>query len=299
VLHAYARGESDEFIKPTVIVDAEDKPIGLIKDNDSLIFFNLRSDRARQMCKPFVQDNFEADNTRSFKRRVKPKNMFMVALTDFGPDLGNLITAFPSRDLTDSLPIVLHEYRQLAIAENEKYAHVTYFFNGGYADPVANEKRVIVKSPDLLSYEQVPEMSLEVVTNVVLEGIKKQRYDFITMNVANPDMIAHTGNLQATIQACEYTDKALGQIIDATLERDGLVIVTADHGNAEEIINLKTGDVDTEHSANPVPFIIVRKGPKVKLRSGGKLGDIAPTILELLGVQKPKLMTGKTLIEKL
>lgn len=298
VLHAYARGESDEFIKPTVIVDDHDMPQGLIKDNDAVIFFNLRSDRARQMCKPFVQPDFEKLNPGCFTRRSKPKNLFMVAMTDFGPDLGDLITAFPSRELADSLPMVLHDFRQLAIAENEKYAHVTYFFNGGYADPVANEKRVIVKSPDLKTYDDVPQMSLDEVTRIVVEGIDKERYDFITVNVANPDMIAHTGNLAATIKACEYTDSALGSIIDATMKKDGMVIVTADHGNAEEVINIETGEVDTEHSANHVPFIIVKKGPLPKLRPLGKLADIAPTILELLGVPKPKLMTGRSLIEK-
>ncbi len=298
VLHAYARGESDEFIKPTVIVDDHDAPRGLIKDNDAVIFFNLRSDRARQMCKPFVQSDFENLNPGSFQRQVKPKNLFLVALTDFGPDLGDLITAFPSRDLADSLPMVLHDYRQLAIAENEKYAHVTYFFNGGYANPVANEKRVIVRSPNLKTYEEAPKMSLDEVTRVVIEGLNKKRYDFITMNIANPDMIAHTGNLLATVKACEYTDIALGKIIATALKFDGLVIVTADHGNAEEVINIETGEVDTEHSANPVPFIIVQKGQLPKLRSGGKLGDIAPTILQLLGVPQPKLMTGKSLIIK-
>jgi 2,3-bisphosphoglycerate-independent phosphoglycerate mutase len=298
VLHAYARGESDEFIKPTVIVDDQDKPVGRVQDNDSIIFFNLRSDRARQMCKPFVQENFEQSNKGSFKRRVKPKNLFMVAMTDFGPDLGDLITAFPSREIPDSLPMALRNYRQLAIAENEKYAHVTYFFNGGYADPVAGEKRVIIKSPDMKVYDDAPAMSLEAVIKVVVEGIEKQQYDFITMNIANPDMIAHTGNLAATIKACEYTDAALGKIIDATLKRDGLVIVTADHGNAEEVINIETGEVDTEHSDNPVPFIIVKKGPLPKLRASGKLGDVAPTILQLLGEPKPKLMTGKTLLER-
>lgn len=298
ILHAYAREESDEFIKPTIICDKDGKPRGIIKDNDSVVFFNLRSDRARQMCKPFVQKRFEDLNKGAFKRRKILQGVYLVAMTDFGPDLGEIVTAYPSRDVTDTLQMVLHNYRQMAIAENEKYAHVTYFFNGGYSDPVAGEKRIIVESPHLKMYDKEPQMSLQKTTSLVVEAVKKNLYDFIVMNVANADMVAHTGNLFATIKACEYVDVALGKISSAVLEKKGILIVTADHGNAEELVNKNTGWPDTEHSTSRVPFIVVKGGAKPKLRKKGILGDIAPTILDLLHENKPQLMTGKSLIIK-
>ncbi len=296
--HAYQRGESDEFIQPTIMIDDQDKPVGLLKDNDTVVFFNLRSDRARQLCKPFVQQNFETANKHSFKREKVLKNVFFVAMTDFGPDLGQVITAFPSRDLTETLPMVLKGYRQLAIAESEKYAHVTYFFNGGYADPVVNEDRVIVRSPDLKHYEVNPAMSLPLMTDKVFKAIEQKTHDFVVMNIANADMIAHTGSLSATVEAVEVVDKALARLIPAVLQRDGVAIVTGDHGNAEEVADRQTGLPDTEHSGNPVPFILVRSGAKVNLRKNGVLGDIGPTILEILQIQQPELMTGKSLLIK-
>ena len=298
IFQAYARNESDEFIQPTVIVSNAKKPVGLIKDGDSVIFFNLRSDRARQMCKPFVQENFEQANAGGFKRKKVLKNMFYVAMTDFGPDLGRMVTAYPSRDVIDALPVALKDYRQLAIAENEKYAHVTYFFNGGFADPIAGETRLIIASPNVREYDQKPEMSLALMTETVIKSIRARRYDFIVMNIANPDMIAHTGNLQATIKACEYVDQALKKLVKVVLDQQGIVIVTGDHGNAEGLIDHNNGWPDTEHSTSPVPFIIVRQGAKLALKSGGVLGDIAPTILDLLHQPKPKVMTGKSLIKK-
>ncbi len=298
ILHAYARDESDEFIKPTIICDKNGKPRGVIKDNDAVVFFNLRSDRARQMCKPFVQKRFEDLNAGAFKRRKIMQGLYLVAMTDFGPDLGDIVTAYPSRDITDTLQMVLHNYRQMVIAENEKYAHVTYFLNGGYSDPVAGEKRIIVDSPDLKMYDKEPQMSVQKTSALVVDAIKNNQYDFIVMNIANPDMVAHTGNLFATIKACEFTDVALGAISQAVLNKKGILIVTADHGNAEELVNKNTGWPDTEHSTSRVPFIIVKNGSRPQLRKKGILGDIAPTILDLLRENKPKLMTGKSLIIK-
>ncbi len=296
VLHAYARGESDEFIKPTIIVDEAGKPKGLIKNNDAVIFFNLRSDRARQMCKPFAQTDFYQANKGSFKPTAKPKNLFLVAMTDFGPDMPKLMTAYPSREIVETLPMSLPGYRQLAIAESEKFAHVTYFFNGGYDHPVDGEVREMIPSPNLKHYEDEPLMSLDKTTARVVTAIQKREFDFIVMNIANADMIAHSGKFWATVKACEYTDDALGKITKAVLAKDGICIITADHGNAETVIDPKTGEPETEHSTNPVPFIVVKSGPKLKLRKNGILGDIAPTILELLQLEKPHDMTGKTLI---
>jgi len=268
-----------------------------IADGDSIIFFNLRSDRARQLAKVFVQKDFCDLNKNCFTHRKYLKDLLFVAMTDFGPDLDDILTAFPSVDLKQTLPMQLANLKQLYIAETEKYAHVTYFFNGGYANPVANEARQVIPSPDVISYDQVPAMSSDKLTKEVINNLAKKRYNFTVLNYAAPDMIGHTGNLTAAIECCQLVDGYLGKIIKAYLDIAGTVMVTADHGNIEEMINLATGEIDTEHSTNQVPFIIVNKQLRqVKLRSGGVLGDIAPTILELLDYKKPKEMTGKSLI---
>ncbi|MFH0874184.1 MAG: 2,3-bisphosphoglycerate-independent phosphoglycerate mutase [Candidatus Komeilibacteria bacterium] len=296
VLHAYARGESDEFIKPTVIVAADNQPKGLIKNNDAVVFFNLRSDRARQLCKPFAQDDFLRANKGSFKPKNKPRNLFLVAMTDFGPDMPKLMTAYPGREIVDTLPMALSGYRQLVVAESEKFAHVTYFFNGGYDHPVNGEVREMIMSPDVKHYEDQPQMSLAQTSARVLSAIRNREFDFIVMNIANADMIAHTGKFWATVKACEYTDDALGKITKAVLDKKGICLITADHGNAEGVIDPKTGEPETEHSTNPVPFIIVKAGSRLKLRANGILGDIAPTVLDLLKLEQPHDMTGKSLI---
>ncbi len=297
VLHAYNRGETDEFILPTVIT-SNGKPVGKISDKDSVVFFNLRSDRARQLSKPFTQFDFEKVNAHAFKRLKVLKNVFFVAMTDFGPDLETILTAYPSRDIVDTLPVVLSNFRQLYIAESEKYAHMTYFFNGGYDRPVAGEKRIMVPSPDVLSYKKTPKMGLPSITSQFLKAISSDRYDFIGVNISNADMLAHTGSVPATIEAAEYVDHCLGKMVAAVLAKNGMICITADHGNAEELVNRTTGEIDTEHSKNPVPCIIIKKGPKLQLRKKGILADIAPTLLELLHVDKPDLMTGSSLIRK-
>lgn len=296
VNQAYNKGESDEFITPSVIAK-DKKAIGPINDNDAVVFFNLRSDRARQLTKAFVQPDFEKKNKDSFKRKKVPKNLLFVALTDFGPDLEGVLTAYPGIDLPDTLPMVLKDYRQLYIAETEKYAHVTYFFNGGYDHVVAGEERVEIPSKNVSSYDQKPEMSTIETANRVVKDIRENNFDFIVVNFASPDMVGHTGNLNAGIKAVEYVDKAVGDIAKAVLEKNGTLIITADHGNVEEMINLKTDEVDTEHSVNPVPFIIVSNKSHA-LKKDGKLANIAPTVLDILGVKQPKLMTAKSLIKK-
>lgn len=309
VNQAYNKGQSDEFVTPSVIMK-DYKPIGPIADNDSLVFFNLRSDRARQLAKVFGQSDFEKKNPGSFKRVQMPQNLMFVALTDFGPDLDNVITAYPGIDLLDTLVTSLRELRQLYIAETEKYAHVTYFFNGGYDHPVVGETRVNIKSKDVDSYDQQPAMSTREIATYVKKVIMEDKFDFVTVNFASPDMIGHTGNLKAAITAVEIVDTAVGEIVKTVLSKNGTVVITADHGNVEEMINLKTGEIDTEHSTFPVPFIMVgdncecqlnkqgeAKHCHCRLKAGGKLANIAPTILDILNIKQPKLMTAKSLME--
>ncbi|MFA6587642.1 MAG: 2,3-bisphosphoglycerate-independent phosphoglycerate mutase [Patescibacteria group bacterium] len=293
ILEAYNRNGSDEFIMPTAVVPEGHRP-SVVKDNDSIIFFNLRSDRARQLTKAFVQLDFSG-----FRRKKIIKNLVFVAMTDFGPDLPGVLSAFPSRDIDDTLPMVLKGYRQLYVSESEKYAHMTYFFNGGYDHPVAGEDRVSIPSPKVLTYDKRPAMSTAKVTQYVIRDLKKQAHDFIALNYAAPDMVAHTGHMHASIKAVEAVDKGLGILERAVRKAHGTLIITADHGNIEELKNIRTGEVDTEHSNTPVPFILVNKNyKKCKLRKFGCLANIAPTILDLMQVSKPKLMIGKSLLIK-
>ncbi len=297
ISRAYNRGLTDEFVLPTVIVKEGEKP-KTIDDNDVVIFFNLRSDRARELTKAFVQPEFEKKNKGAFRRKKIPKNIRFVAMTDFGPDLFHVLTAYPSRDVVNSLPFALKDLSQLYIAETEKYAHVTFFFNGGYDHPVAGEERIRVPSPNIDHYDQKPEMSIFEVTKILKEKINSKRYNFICVNFANPDMIGHTGNLKAGIKCCEVVDKCTGEVVKEGLKNNFSLIITADHGNIEEMINLKTGEVDTKHSKNPVPFILIDpdlRRKKIKLKKG-KLANIAPTILKLMDIKKPKEMTERSLI---
>ncbi|MBU1131587.1 2,3-bisphosphoglycerate-independent phosphoglycerate mutase [Patescibacteria group bacterium] len=297
ILQAYNRGETDEFIKPSIVVK-NGKPIATIKDNDSVIFFNLRSDRARQLSKAFVQKEFCKMNPGCFQRKHFYQNLKFVAMTDFGPDLDSILTAFPSKDFTNTLPMVMKDFKQLYIAETEKYAHVTFFFNGGYDHTVAGEEREVVPSPNVKSYAEKPEMSAVEVTGLLISHLEKKGTQFVVVNICNPDMVGHTGNLEAGIKAVETCDKCLAKIIKTVLRKKGVVIVTADHGNVEEMINLETGEVDTEHSNYPVPFILVSKQHQNVKVNKGILADVAPTIIDIFGLKKPKEMTGKSLISK-
>lgn len=294
VTQAYNRGESDEFIKPTII----DGYSGM-HDGDAIIFFNLRSDRARQITKAFVQPDFETSNapTKPFKRQRVIHSLLFTAMTDFGPDLDDILSAFPAQSIHATLPMVLRHRRQLYIAESEKYAHVTYFFNGGYPDPVGGEQREMIPSPMVKYYDQVPAMSTAALAARVCAAVANKEFDVIVVNFANTDMVAHTGNFAAGAQAMAAADAALGQIADAVTAAQGTLIVTGDHGNLEEMLNPETKEVDTEHSANPVPFWVVGQGlAEKKLRSDGRLADVAPTILALLGEPQPPEMTGRSLL---
>lgn len=290
---AYAQNELDEYIDARVIVDDNNEPVAKVKPGDSIIFFNFRPDRAIQLTKAFVQDNF-----RGWERGPKIQNVVLAGLNEYEEGLPKL-AAFPPESTKLPLGRIISEagLRQLRIAESEKFPHVTYFINGGIEIPFNGEDRLEIPSPrDVVTYDQKPEMSSKELTDKLTEKIRSQTYDFIVANYANPDMVAHTGNIEATVKAVEITDKAIGKVIDTTLMMNGAVILTADHGNAEELINLQTGKTDTEHSTNPVPFIFIMKETKPRELSLGILGDIAPTILAVLGIQKPSSMSGRNLL---
>jgi 2,3-bisphosphoglycerate-independent phosphoglycerate mutase len=290
VLQAYNRHENDEYLKPTVI-KTDGKRSSRISSNDSVIFFNLRSDRVRELTKAFVQTDFQG-----FVRKKVLTNLCFVSLTDFGPDLPGVLSAYPSRVLKNTLPFALRGLRQLYIAESEKYAHVTYFFNGGYDHPVVGETRLIIKSPQAYSYNEKPAMSAYELTSTVAAALKNSQYDFIVVNFANPDMVAHTGDLKASIRAVGVVDECLGNLKKAISEVNGTMIITADHGNIEELRDIKTGQVNTSHSSNPVPLIIFSKNiPKTMKLKRGVLSDVAPTILHMMNIPKPPEMGNKIL----
>lgn len=293
----YSEGKSDEFIEPHVVVENQNQ-VRTVDDNDSVIFFNHRSDRARQLTKVFVQEDFYKKNPMSFEPKKKIKNLRFVAMTDFGPDLGDVLTAYPSVNIADSLPMVLKDKRQLYVTENEKYAHMTYFFNGGYSDPVGGEERIMIPSPQVDNYAEAPAMSTAQIAKAVIEALNYKKYDFIGANFACPDMVAHSGNFKAAEQAIQAVDAALGIIMKACEQSHGALIVTADHGNIEEMKDISSGEIDTEHSKNQVPFHIWRGWHECpKLREEGILADVAPTILEMFGLNKPQAMTGKSLFK--
>jgi 2,3-bisphosphoglycerate-independent phosphoglycerate mutase len=286
---AYKKNLTDEYILPTVIMNGP-KPTAKIARNDSVIFFNLRSDRARQFTKLFVANNKSIILSEDMPIIDKIKNLFFVALTDFGPDL-DIHTAYPECSVLASLPMVLGGLKQLYIAETEKYAHVTYFLNGGYADPVGGEERTVIPSPTAENYASVPQMSANLITQKVFKNIKKNAYDFYAINYANADMVGHTGSLEATVKAVEALDRQIKILAEEIIKIGGNLIITADHGNAEDMYDEDIGQPNTFHTKNPVPFILIGdKFKGIKLKNNGILGNIAPTILEILEIEKPKAM---------
>jgi len=301
---AYAQNKTDEFVQPTMIVDKNNMPIGKISDGDVILFFNIRPDRIRQIAKTFVDRRFKKFKTKKFKK------LFVASLTEYDPHL-KIKVIFPEEEIKKPLAEVISEkkLKQFHIAETEKYAHVTYFFNGGHEKPYPGETRIIIPSPKVKTYDKKPEMSAESVTNVVLEELEKGKQDFYVINFANPDMVGHTGNIKATIKAIEFVDKCIGKITKKTIELGGAVLITSDHGNAEEMINFETGTIDTEHNIYPVPLILVikelakeKENPTFRetiSEPTGTLADIAPTILELMKIKQPKEMTGISLLESL
>lgn len=292
VKNAYDAGETDEFVKPVVITDDAGRPIARINDNDALIFFNFRADRARQITRAFTEPDFSF-----FKRDPLPKLTRFVTMTQYDESF-DLPTAFPPVHLEAILGEVLSEagLHQLRIAETEKYAHVTYFFNGGDENPFPNEDRCLIPSPrEVATYDQKPEMSAPEVAGEVVERIQSDKYDVIILNFANMDMVGHTGIIEAAVQAVKTVDRCVKKIVETVLAKDGVVIITADHGNAEQMLD-QSGNPHTAHTLNKVPLILVDPCRKTTRLKDGALGDIAPTMLDILGIAKPDQMTGTSLI---
>lgn len=322
---SYYKGITDEFIEPTVITDENDEPTAMVSSGDSVIFYNFRIDRARQITKAFVLEDFAREALKApgfdpyaiefykkhvayhlaisepFERGPKLRNLFFVSMTEYERGLPVDAIAFPPEKVIFPLGEVLsaHECFQLRTTETEKERFVTFYFNGQREEPFPNEDRIIIPSPKVPTYDLKPEMSSEELTNSIIEQLKRNRYHSIVVNFPNPDMVGHTGVLHAAILACQAVDQCLKRIIDQVLTQEGYCIITADHGNAEEMIDPETGEVDTEHSSNPVPFIAVGKefsGQGREIKSG-ILADVAPTILYLHGIDKPEEMTGRNLLE--
>jgi 2,3-bisphosphoglycerate-independent phosphoglycerate mutase len=292
VKNAYSRNETDEFIKPIKMVDKDGKPIGLIKSGDSVIFFNYRGDRPRELSHAFVDDVFTAFD------RGQRLDLHYVTMTEYEKDL-KVRAAFPPQKLTNILADVAAAkgLTQFRTAETEKYAHVTFFFNGGVEQPWPGEDRLLIPSPKVATYDLQPEMSAPEVTRNAVERILSGKYDLIVLNFANGDMVGHTGILQAAIKAVETVDDGIGKIVDAILKMQGHVIVTADHGNCEEMWDYANNQPHTAHTTNPVPCVLVGADtPGMKLRADGRLADIAPTLLDLMGIEPPAEMEGKSLI---
>ncbi|EGL83713.1 2,3-bisphosphoglycerate-independent phosphoglycerate mutase [Caldalkalibacillus thermarum TA2.A1] len=292
IVESYEKSVYDEFVEPTVIVDDQDQPVGLIRSEDAVIFFNFRPDRAIQISQAFTNKDF-----RGFDRGEKfPKDLFYVCLTHFSETVDGYV-AYRPVNLDNTLGEVLTQngLKQLRIAETEKYPHVTFFFSGGREQKFDGEKRVLIDSPKVATYDLKPEMSAYEVTDAVLAEINSDEHDVIILNFANPDMVGHSGKLEPTIKAVEAVDECLGKVVDAVLAKGGIAVITADHGNADMILD-ENNNPHTAHTTNPVPFIITKAG--LQLRNDGILADIAPTVLDLLNLDQPKEMTGRTLIKK-
>jgi 2,3-bisphosphoglycerate-independent phosphoglycerate mutase len=293
LFNAYAHGETDEFVKPTVIVGS-DGLLPHIAGGDSVIFFNFRADRARQLTRAFTDADFTG-----FVREGRPDLAEFVTFTEYDREF-QLPVAFPPVVLTHILgeEVSRHGLPQLRIAETEKYAHVTFFFNGGREKPYPGEERILVPSPrEVATYDLKPEMSARLVTEELLARLAEKRFRLIVLNFANCDMVGHSGVLAAAIQACETVDECLGRLVAEVLAQDGVALVTADHGNAEIMRDPVDGGPFTAHSANPAPFLVIdREHRSARLAEGGSLRDIAPTILELLGLPVPVEMEGQSLI---
>ncbi|MCH1625754.1 2,3-bisphosphoglycerate-independent phosphoglycerate mutase [Ferdinandcohnia quinoae] len=289
---SYENGIYDEFVLPSVILKEDGLPVATIKDDDAVIFYNFRPDRAIQISNTFTNEDF-----RSFDRGPKhPKHLFFVCLTHFSESVDGYV-AFKPTNLDNTLGEVLSQngLKQLRIAETEKYPHVTFFMSGGREQEFPGETRILINSPKVATYDLKPEMSAYEVRDALLKEIEEDKQDAIILNFANPDMVGHSGMLEPTIKAIETVDECLGEIVDAILAKGGAAIITADHGNADEVVTLE-GNPMTAHTTNPVPVIVTKEG--LELREDGILGDLAPTVLDLLNVQKSAEMTGSSLIKK-
>jgi len=289
---SYEKGIYDEFVLPTVVTE-NGRPIATIKPYDSVIYFNFRPDRARELTYALIKEDFSG-----FERPLGYFPLFFVTMTQYDEELNNVRVVYKPQVLKNNLGEYLSSLglKQLRIAETEKYAHVTYFFNGGIEEPNENEERILIPSPKVLTYDLKPEMSAYEVTDTVIEKIENGDYHFIVINYANCDMVGHTGNYEATVKAVEAVDRCVGMVVDAVLKKNGVIIITGDHGNAEQMVDPETGGAHTAHTSNEVPFVLIGMG-NVSLRNG-RLSDIAPTILDIMRISKPAEMSGESLIIK-
>ena len=291
VNQAYSRDENDEFVLPTVIENAN----GTVNNGDAMIMFNFRPDRAREITRAFVDEDFDG-----FERKKEIKDLCYICMTQYEAEMPNVSLAFPPETMANTLGEYIADQglTQLRIAETEKYAHVTFFFNGGVEEPNEGEDRILVNSPKVATYDLKPEMSAYEVCDKLTTAIRSDKYDVIIINFANPDMVGHTGVEEAAIKAVEAVDECVGKAVEAIKEVDGVMFICADHGNAEQLIDYETGAPFTAHTTNQVPFILVNYDPAYTLRDGGCLADIVPTLIETMGMKQPAEMTGKSLLIK-
>lgn len=292
VQKSYDEGTTDEFVLPTVVL--KDGQPACIEDKDSVVFFNFRPDRAREITRAFCDEEF------SGFEREKRLDLTYVCFTDYDDTIQNKLVAFHKVSIENTFGqfLAANKLTQARIAETEKYAHVTFFFNGGIEEPNEGEERILVKSPKVPTYDLQPQMSAYEVCDRLVDAITSGKYDVIIINFANPDMVGHTGVEAAAIKAVEAVDECVGRAVDAVKKVNGQMFICADHGNAEQLVDYETGEPFTAHTVNPVPFILVNADPAFKLREGGCLADIAPTLIELMGLDKPAEMTGKSLLVK-
>jgi 2,3-bisphosphoglycerate-independent phosphoglycerate mutase len=293
IADSYAKDVTDEFVVPTVIVE-NGAPVATVSDKDSVVFFNFRPDRAREITRAFCMDEFDG-----FDRAAR-KDVTFVCFTEYDGTIPNKEVAFKKVMLDNTFGefLAANGLKQARIAETEKYAHVTFFFNGGVEEPNEGEDRILVKSPKVATYDLKPEMSAYEVCDKLCEAITADKYDVIIINFANPDMVGHTGIEEAAVKAVEAVDECVGKAVEALKSVDGTMFICADHGNAEQLVDYETGESFTAHTTNQVPFILVNAAPEYKLMEGGCLADIIPTLIDLMGMEKPSQMTGKSLLCK-
>ncbi|SDB16274.1 2,3-bisphosphoglycerate-independent phosphoglycerate mutase [Eubacterium oxidoreducens] len=294
VLDSYAKDITDEFVEPIVITNGGE-PIATIKDSDAVIFYNFRPDRARQITRVFCADDFDGFE------RGKRLDVKYVCFTEYDVTIPNKSIAFKKVKLKETFGEYLakHGLKQARIAETEKYAHVTFFFNGGVEKPNEGEDRILVNSPKVATYDLQPQMSAYEVCDRLCEAITSQKYDVIIINFANPDMVGHTGVIEAAVKAVEAVDECVGKAYDALMSVDGQMFLCADHGNAEQLIDPDTKESFTAHTINPVPFVLINYKSGYGLEEGGRLADIVPTLIAMMGMEQPKEMTGHSLLKKL
>ena len=288
ITESYANNVTDEFIHPLTVVDKDDKPIATIQNDDVVIFFNFRTDRGRELTEALSQKDFHEHNMHKL-------NLYYVTMTNYNDTYQNVHVVYDKDNITETLGEVLekHNKTQIRIAETEKYPHVTFFFSGGREQPFHGETRILRNSPKVATYDLQPEMSAFELKDALVPELKEGKVDFVCLNFANGDMVGHTGVMAAAIKACEAVDKCVKEVVEAALENNYTTLIIADHGNCETMIN-PDGSPNTAHTTNPVPIILVDK--ELKTIHDGVLGDLAPTILELMGIEKPEVMTGKSLL---